>query len=208
MRLALAAALLLGLAASHQAVPVDPAKLVAHDFHQGILVACDSYQNAQRAKKAIGKENPLKAGIVPVDVYVRNTTRWPVAITLHTIRLELVPPGGEREQLDPLGAGDVATEILHPKHPDLRAPRRLPLPFPQIGRGKKWQKLRDKLQSLAFPAAVVAPGATVHGFFYFNLRGDYGILEYARLYVPDLKFLGNTQSIMFFEAPFSPAAGP
>lgn len=199
-------ALLLTLAAPHagEAGPTLPA---ARDSHQGIVVACDPLTEPARAKKAIGKENPLKAGILPVDVYVRNGNRWPVAIRLRAIRLEIVPPGGERQQLEALSADAVATAIVHP---GARKPvaRRLPIPFPRIRRGGKWRKLRDKFASLAFPDAVIAPGATVHGLFYFNLGGDFSVVRYARLYVPDLNFLGHEQTILFFDVPFAPASAP
>lgn len=200
MRLALAAALVFAVTLP-QTARVDPAKLPARDSHQGILIACDPYQNPHRARKAIGKETPLKAGILPLEMYVRNSTRWPVAIALGKIRLEVDFPDSGRDQIEPLGAGDVATMILHPKPPNVETPReRFPLPFPRSGSGRKWRNLRDKLQSLAFPAAVVAPGATVHGFLFFDLGGHYDALRYAQLYVPDLKFLGNNQAIMFFQA--------
>lgn len=200
LRFALAATLLFAVAWP-QAAHVDPAKLPARDSHQGILVACDPYQNPDRAKQAIGKENPLKAGVLPLEVYVRNTTRWPVAITLDKIRLEVVLPDGSRQQIEPLHAGDVATMILHPRPPSIEVPRQpLPLPFPRASEGKKWQDLRDRLESLAFPHAVVAPDTTVHGFLYFDLGGRYDALRYAQLYVPDLKFVDNSQAIMFFQA--------
>jgi hypothetical protein len=197
-------ALLLTLAAP-QAGKVDPARLAARDSHQGILIACDPYTDAARAKKAMGKENPLRAGFLPVDVYVRNGNPWPVAIRLGAIRLEVVPPGGERQQIDSLSADAVATAMLHPGATKPEA-RRLPIPFPRIRHDNKWRKLRDKLASVAFPDAVIAPGATVHGFFYFNLGGDFSVVPYARLYVPDLKFLGHEQTILFFDVPFTPAA--
>jgi len=204
VRIGLVAVFLLTLALPHVA-KVDPSTLIARDSHQGILIACDPYENPERAKKEMGKENPLKAGILPVDVYVRNSNPWPVAIRLSEVRLELVTPGSGRQQLDSLSAGDVAMAILHPQ-PNPQSRRRLPIPFPNLGHNGKWQKLRDNLQSLAFPDAVVAPNATVHGFFYFNLDGDYSVIPYARLYVPDLKFLGNTQAIMFFDVHFTPAS--
>jgi hypothetical protein len=206
VRTGLAAVFVLLFALPHTTPQVDPATLAARDSHQGILIACDPYQDSERAKKAIGKENPLKAGILPVEVYVRNSTRWPVAISLDSIRLEIAPPQAEREQIEPLSTGDVATAILHPQPSNPAQRRRLPIPFPSTGQNGKWQKLRDQLQSVAFPDAVVAPGATVHGFFYFNLSGDFSVVPYARLYVPDLKFLGNTQAIMFFDVHFRPAS--
>ncbi len=203
MRLAVVAALLVGFT-TFQTPGTDPASLRIRDSHQGILIACDPYSDAARAKKEFGKESPLKAGILPLEVYVRNGARWPVAVSLDKIRLDVVRPGEPRDSLDPLSSDYVATLILHPKSPGAQAPRpRLPIPLPGIGKGGKWRKLRDKLDELAFPDAVVAPGATVHGFFYFNLAGEFSALRYARFYVPDLKFLGNAQSIMFFEADFS-----
>ena len=201
----LVAAFFLLFALPHVTPKVDPATLAARDSHQGILIACDPYQDSRRVKEVMGKENPLKAGILPVEVYVRNSNRWPVALTLSEIRLEVAPPGEGRQQIDPLSADYVATEILHPQPSNPATRRRLPIPFPNLGHNGKWQKLRDKLQSLAFPDAVIAPNATVHGFFYFDLSGNYSVLPYARLYVPELKFLGNTQAIMFFDVHFQPS---
>ncbi|HVB99654.1 MAG TPA: hypothetical protein VNJ12_10045 [Candidatus Dormibacteraeota bacterium] len=207
VRFALVATLLFAFALP-QTAPVDPAKLPARDSHQGILVACDPYQNPHRARQAIGKENPLKAGVLPLEVYVRNSTRWPLAISMDKIRLEVKLPGSDRQQIEPLGSGDLATMILHPHPANVEVPReRLPLPLPRGNKEKKWRALRDRLESLSFPAAVVAPGATVHGFLYFDLGGRYDALRYAQLYVPELKFLGNSQSIMFFQAALS-GAGP
>lgn len=209
MRLVLAVLVFFSFALPLAAQTADPAKLPARDSHQGILVACDPYQSPKRAKKTFGRENPVKAGILPVEVYIRNSTRWPVAVKLASIRLEVVLPGGNRDQLAPLSANEVARDILHPRPVDTESPRgRLPFPLPGRNEGGKWQKLHDKLQSLAFPAAVIAPGATVHGFFYFNLGGQFAALPYSRFYVPDLKFLGNTQAIMFFEAPFAGLRAP
>jgi hypothetical protein len=206
LRTSLLAAFLLFFALPHVSPKVDPATLAARDSHQGILIACDPYQDSNRVKELMGKENPLKAGILPVEVYVRNSNRWPVAITLSEIRLDLAPPGEGHQRIDPLTADYVATQILHPQPSNPATRRRLPIPFPSMSRNGKWQKLRDKLQSLAFPDAVIAPDATVHGFFYFDLSGDFSVLPYARLYVPDLKFLGNTQAIMFFDVHFQAPA--
>jgi hypothetical protein len=202
--------LLISLVLPISSAQVDPAKLAARDFHQGILIACDPYQDAERAKKSLGKDNPLKAGILPIEVYVHNTTAWPVAITLHSIRLEVGIPGQGHQDLQPLGPGDVATAILHPKQRNLEAPRpRLPVPIPGMGGGgKKWQKLHDKLEEASFQTGIVAPGSTVHGFFYFDLAKQYNLLKYARFYVPDLKFLGHEQAIMFFEVNLAPTATP
>jgi hypothetical protein len=200
LRVAFAAALFFALTVP-QTAPVDPARLPARDSHQGILVACEPYQNPDLVKKAIGKQNPLKAGVLPLEMYVRNSTRWPVAIALDKIRLEVNIPGNGRDQIDPLGPGDLATMILHPKPPNVEVPRqRLPLPLPRSNESRKWQELRDRLESVSFPDAVIAPGDTVHGFLFFDLAGHFDVLPHAELYVPDLKFLGNTQSIMFFQA--------
>lgn len=186
---------------------VDPATLSARDSHQGILIACDPIDDASLAKQRIGKSNPLKAGILPIDVYIRNSAKWPVAVTLENIRLEVRVPGQQRAQLEPVPLNDVTTEILHPRQPSV-ARRRIPSPFPTIGRGKKWQELHDKLESLSLEQAVVAPGATVHGFMFFDLNHQFDMLRYASLVVPDLKFLGNPQPLIFFEVSFSPPKAP
>lgn len=203
-------ALLIALVAPVSPAQIDPGKLAAHDSHQGILIACDPYQDAERAKKSLGKDNPLKAGILPIEVYVRNKTTWPVAITLRSIRLEVGIPGQGHQDLEPLGPGDVASAILHPKQRNLETPRpRLPVPIPGLGGGgKKWQKLRDRLEEASFQTGIVAPGTTARGFFYFDVAKQYNLLKYSRFYVPELKFLGHEQPIMFFEVNLAPTVTP
>ncbi|HEV2388439.1 MAG TPA: hypothetical protein VGS20_14430 [Candidatus Acidoferrales bacterium] len=203
-RLGLAAALAVSLGLP-LAAQLDPATLPAHDSHQGILIACDPVEDAARAKERIGKDNPLKVGILPIDVYIRNSSKSPVAVTLDSIRLEVKRPGEQRDQLEPVALDDLTTEILHPRPPSISR-RRIPSPFPQVGRGGKWQELHDKLESLSLEQAVVAPGATVHGFLFFDLNHQFDSIRYASLVVPDLKFLGNTQPLIFFEVDFAPPA--
>lgn len=203
MQRVLVAALFLGVVLP-LAAQKNPSKLPARDSHQGILVACDPYQSPKRAGKAFGRENPVKDGILPVDVYVRNSTQWPLAINLKSIRLEIVPPSSSREQIVPMSPGEVARRILHLKPGGIEPPRRR-LPIPGINGGGNWKKLTEKLQSRSFSHKIVAPGATVHGFFYFDLGGDLDAVQYARFYVPDLKFIHHHQAIMFFQADLSRA---
>ncbi len=179
----------------------NPAALPAHDSHEGFVVACDAYLSAERAKGLMGKKNPLQAGILPLEVYLENDNDRPVQVNLDAIRLELAAPGQPRQRLEPLSLDSVVARTLneHP-NPNLESPRRrLPNPFPPAGRSKKWRELEDRLGRLTLQTGMVPPGATVHGLLFFDLAGQFELVRDARLYVPELQFVGASQPLMFFQ---------
>jgi hypothetical protein len=179
----------------------NPAALLAHDSHEGFVVACDPYLNADRARELMGKKNPLHTGILPIEVSLENNNDRPVQVNLDSIRLELVVPGQPRQSLEPLSLDDVVARTLHEHpNPNLASPRRrLPHPFPSAGRSKKWRELEDRLGRLSLQTGMVPPGATVHGLLFFDLAGHFELVRDARLYVPELQFVGANKPLMFFQ---------
>ncbi len=179
----------------------DPVSLPAHDRHEGLLVAADPYTDATRAKERFGKANPLDAGILPIEIFFRNETDKPMRIKLHTIRLEIEPPGAPHQQLEVLTADDVAGRIAHPggtPNPET-ARHRVPRPIPMPSHDKKQEKLAAILHPLELGSDVVAPSATVHGFIFFDLNHDFSLLANASLYVPDVRPIGAGQPLTYFE---------
>src|SRR5215469_14709809 len=75
---------------------------LAHDRHDGLEVSADPYTDIERAKKKFGKANPVPAGILPVEVFLRNELDQPIKIDLSTIQLEVRPPEGQRQDVDPV----------------------------------------------------------------------------------------------------------
>jgi hypothetical protein len=187
--------------------PADPATMPAHDSHQDFTVAVLPYVAPQRYTDKFGKHTPRDAGIVGLDVYFRNDNDMPVRLNLQTIRLVVEAPGEPHQKLAPLASEEVADDVLltPPKDPTQR--KRLPT----IGTGlkpnrdKNWQEFNSLLRSVSMAADIIGPHTTVHGFFYFDINSQYGLLSDARLDVSDLSFMGTNKALLFFEVDLAPA---
>src|SRR5690348_10144752 len=60
-----------------------PAPLIAtprQDRHDGLSISVDPYNEPGRAKEKFGKANPLAAGILPIEVSMRNDTDRPIRV--------------------------------------------------------------------------------------------------------------------------------
>lgn len=196
----------LALCVTRASAQSDPASLPARDAHEGVLVAADPYVEADRAKKTFGKKNPLDFGIVPIEVIIRNDNDKPILLGVENIRLLLSPPGGERQQIGPMSVDDVIDKMLNKGGPGVNRPR-TPIPgrLPHASKDKQWQELESRLRPLAFEMTLLPPKGTLRGFFFFNVGRRTDVLQHARLYVPDLKYMHNKQPLFFFEVDLSKA---
>lgn len=195
--------------ASQALAQVDPASLPAHDSHQGLLVAADPYRDAARYKSRFGKKNPHEVGILAIDVYFRNDNDSPIRLDTQSIRLIVTQPGADRQRLEPLDPEDVAGHIVNRSGPEPTVSRpRLPIPgrIPQSSRGKEYGSVLETLQAASLATDVLPPHATVHGFFYFDVAGQYDLVSYSKLYLPDLEFMRDRKALLFFEVDLSRAA--
>jgi hypothetical protein len=186
----------------------DPASLPAHDSHQALLVAADPYVPAARYKDKFGKHTPYEAGILALEIYVRNDNDKPIRVNLNTVSLLIGPPGQSRQKLPAISPEEVANRVLlKPKDPKAQ---RLPLPLPgrlpNSGRGKDWDEFDTILRSVAMSSDVLPPNATVHGFFYFDIDHHYDWLSHAQFELPDLAFMLDNKALFFFEVDLAPAA--
>jgi hypothetical protein len=182
----------------------DPAALPAHDSHQGLLIAADPYLTSERSQQKFGKKNPYSAGLLAIDVYLRNDTDGPLQVGLDTIELDLAVPGQSRQRLEPLTAEDAAFRIVLPNGP---APRGRRGPIPGIGGGKTKEvaKMEDSLRSLMLPGDLVGPHNTVHGFVIFDMAHHFEDVAHATLYIPDVSRFGSGEKLFFFEIDLGPA---
>jgi hypothetical protein len=184
----------------------NPASLPAHDSHQGVLVAADPYVTAARYKEKFGKHTPFEAGILALEIYIRNDNDKPIRVNLDTVSLRIGQPGTTPQNLDAISPEETANRvILKPKDP--KAPR-LPLPLPggvpRTGRGKEWDDFQAVLSSDAMSSDVLPPNATVHGFFYFDINYHYDWLSNAHFELPDLAFMLDNKALFFFEVDLAP----
>jgi hypothetical protein len=202
------AALAIGVAASRQSeapanAAKDPAKLRAHDAHQDLLVAADPWIDAEDYKPRFPKKSPYDAGVIAIDVYIRNDGAVPVQINLNTIRLTVSFPNQADQNLPPLRPEVVANYMLEkgPVNPEKKRPS---LPGSSGNMSKEMKQAIDELRTPAFSSDLAPPHGTVHGLFYFDLGGQFGAISYCRLYVPDLKLMGTNKTLFFFDVPLVP----
>ena len=206
--------LALGLMTVHVAVSApahaqtNPASLPAHDSHEGVLVAADPYISASQYKDKFGKHTPFEAGIVALEIYIRNDNDKPIRVNLNTVSLLFAEPGQSRQKIAALSPEEVANRVLLKKARDPKA-QRLPLPLPgrvpRTGRGKDYDEFYAALSSAAMSSDVLPPNATVRGFFYFDIDRHYDWLSNARFELPDLAFMLDNKALFFFELDLAPA---
>jgi hypothetical protein len=201
----LAIALTAGRAGSQEA-QTAPEGMPARDSHQGLVIAADPYIDAERSKQKFGKKHPQEAGILAIEIAIRNNTDDAITVNLETIRLTIEAPGERRQSLEPLSLDAVANRVMEPEGHSPTVSR-----FPLPGRsgkgahGKDWQKLHEVLERAALASDVLPPHSTIHGFLFFNLNHNFDLLSHASLYVPELKVIRTHEELLYFEVELAPA---
>jgi hypothetical protein len=191
-----------------QAAQAAPQQSLAHDHHDGLDVSADPYTDGERAKKKFGKANPIPAGILPVEVFLRNELDQPIKIDLSTIQLEVRPPEGQRQDIDSLSAAEVAQRLAHPEGAGAPSTRRFPpIGLPNFG-DKKVDAMADILRPLSLDSDVVPPSGSIHGFIYFDMNHQISLVRHASLYVPDATLIPSKTALMFFEVSLEGAGEP
>ena len=183
----------------------DPATLPAHDSHQGVLIAADPYLTNERSAQKFGKKHPYAAGLLAIDVFLRNDTETPLRINTDTIELQIVVPGQRRQRLESLTVQDVAYRIVVPNGPAPRG-RRGPIPGVAGGKTKEIAKMEDSLRPLMLQTDMIGPHSTVHGFVIFDVDRHFEDTENSSLYVPDVSRFSSGDKLFFFEIDLKPAA--
>lgn len=186
------------------AASADAARLPAHDSHQGLLIAADPYLTRERSEQKFGKKHPYGAGLLALEVYLRNDTDGPLQIRQSTIELNIAPPGEQRQRLAALTAEETAYRIVLPNGPNPTT-RRSPLPGVGGGKKKEIEKVEAALRDEMLPGDMVGPHNTVHGFLMFDLDHHFEQVSNATLYVPDVRRFGSGEKLLFFEVDLSAA---
>lgn len=205
------------LLAAAPAISQAPARTAADipsikESHEGFTVEAAPWTSKEHYKARFPKKTPMDGGAIAIDVVLRNDSDQPLHVNLNRIRLLLLPPESDRQQIYPLSPADLADLVFHPAAKQPTAPRsRVPLPIPRTGSGsgksKQWDEFRAAADSVAIGAEVVAPHASVHGLLYFDLAGQFDLMEYARLYVPEVTVLGADKSLLYFDLDLSQTGG-
>jgi hypothetical protein len=180
-----------------QAAP-DPTASLPHDNHDGLTIMADPWTDKQRNKDKFGKANPLDAGILPVEVFLRNSTDHPIQVNLNTVQLEVHLRNGSHQDIDWLSADDVAAMIAHPGGAAPSQPRRIAgIPLPSGD--KKAEKYAEILRPLTLDSDTVSPMGSLHGFLYFDVSHDPSLADTSVLYVPDVVVIPTKKTLMFYE---------
>ncbi len=182
----------------------DPATLPARDSHQGLLIAADPYLTSDRSQQKFGKKHPYAAGLLAIDVFLRNDTETPLRINLDTIELRVEVPGQQRQRLESLTVQDVAYRLVLPNGPAPRE-RRGPIPGVAGGKTKEVAKMEDSLRSLMLQSDVVGPQNVIHGFVVFDVARHFEDTANSTLYIPDVSRFGSSDKLFFFEIDLKPA---
>jgi len=178
----------------------------AHDRHEGLVIAADPCLDPARAKSIFGKKNPYDAGILALDVFIKNEMQQAVRINLSTVRLEVPLPDGGSQKLEWLKPREVATLIVYPAGaPNPSSGRRLPGGIVVPLHDKKVDQLSEEIRPHALDADVIPPLATIHGYLFFNFGHDFQLAHDSTLYVPDIKLIAGSKPLMFFEVALAPA---
>ena len=195
--------LALALPAASQQTPA-PTRASVLDAHEGLTVSAAPWTSAEQYKEKFHKKSPFESGIVAIHVSFRNDTNQSIRIGLGHIRLSLNIDENNRQELRPMTAEDVADAVYRPGDPSASRSRfPLPVPLPKSSRDKKWNDLKLAAEDAGVRAGVVAPHTTAEGLLYFDLRGQFDLLNNAHLYIPDLVALETNHPLLYFELDLS-----
>jgi len=213
--------------------PADPAKLPAQDQHQGVLIAVDPYVTSGRSKLTFGKKHPYTAGILAVEVYVRNDSDRMVVVSPPPIEFRVAGPDETKHEIVPMTPEDTAVHLRHinpytpvfTENPTLpgvecwgsgrergrgRGPGRAKpglkciMTLPQDPRYGIWKeekevaKLSRILQAESLPSSVAAH-SMIRGFLFYNISGQFQVVEDASLFFPDVRREEPREDLLFFE---------
>jgi hypothetical protein len=200
--------ILLGRAASGQ--QEKPLKTSILDAHEGVTIGVDPWTQASRYKEKFPKKTPFAGGIVALRLSIRNDNDEAVKLNRPRIRLLVQIDPENRQELEAMTADDVADTVMlkqNGKDPTARrSPIPLPISRPKPERDKNWAEFQAACQNAGLPSNVIGAHSTMEGLVYFDLRGEWDLLQTARLYVPDLEKMTSKQAILYFDIDFSRGA--
>ncbi len=187
-----------------------PLKTTSLETHEGLTISAQPWTNAALYKEKFPKKSPYAAGIVAMQVVFRNDSNESLKVGLSRIRLSFQIDQDNRQEVQALTSAQVADEVLKPGGKDpSKSRQKIPLPvsIPRSGNDKKWVELQQQAENAAVPSSVIAPHSTVQGLLYFDLQGQFDLLNGAHLYVPEIVAMETNRSLTYFEIDLSGPGG-
>lgn len=176
--------------------PQPAATYAARDAHEGVTVAADPYDTPEKSKKAFGKYDPLKIGVLPVYVVITNSTGD--ALRLDALEAQFV--AADRDVAEPIPAGTVSLRVKGQKPPRLGS-KPNPSPLPRLPERYDPSAIAVIVDQ-EFVLKMVPPGETVGGFLFFDIRMRRNVLSGARLYLTHVTWARTGKDLLFFEVNF------
>ena len=207
----LAACLMAGVYADAQQSGGQRASLktASLETHEGLTISAQPWTDAALYKEKFPKKSPFAAGIVAMQVVFRNDSNESMKVSLDRIRLSFQIDQDNRQEVQALTPAQVADQVLKPGGKDPAKSRaRIPLPVSiPHNNDKHWTELEQQAETAGVPANVIAPHSSVQGLLYFDLQGQFDLLNEARLYIPDILVMENNRSLTYFEIDLSKPTG-
>ena len=195
--------------AAPQATQQTSLKTAALETHEGLTISVQPWTSAALYKAKFPKKSPYDAGVIAMQVTFRNDSDDSLKVGLERIRLAVQIDADNRQELQALTAAQVADEILKPGGKDpskARAKIPLPVSIPRSSNDKKWKEIEQQAELAGVPANVLAPHSTVQGLLYFDMQGQFDLLNGSHLYVPDITAMEKNRSLTYFEIDLSDSA--
>jgi len=191
-RLALLLSISGAFAADKEPPPFKPAPAASFANRQTnaqVTIGVDPYVTDDKVKIAFGKVSPYQYGVLPVLVVIQND--GDKTIKLDRIKAEYVGPDHERVDATP------AREVRYLRPPD--RPNMIPGPAGKVKVLKTKKNPLDEweIEGRAFTAAMLPPGQSANGFFYFQADVRHG----STIYLSGLTEAGTGKELFYFEIP-------
>jgi len=208
LKLTISIPILALLLAAMPGAPQQPASLrtASLQSHEAMTITALPWTDPALYKQKFPKKSPFAAGVLAVMVAFRNDSGESIKLNLDRIRLTVRIDEDNRQQLVPLTPDQVAYETLSPGAKDpTKSRKKFPFPTgaPKTTPDKNWFEVQKQAENAAVPSSIVAPHSTVQGLLYFDLQGQFDLLNTAHLYVPDLIVLEKNRSLTYFEIDLS-----
>ena len=183
-------------------------RATALESHEGVTISAQPWTDVASYKARFPKKSPIASGVVAVDTIIRNDSDDSMKVDLEQIRLNVTVSEDNRQALRSLTPDDVADACSENGKKDPTASRRAPFPIPskggpRVGRDKHWMEMQKAAEEAAIPGSIVPPHHSVRGLLYFDLQGQFDLLDTAHLYIPDVRALEKNRSLLYFEIDLS-----
>jgi hypothetical protein len=168
--------------------PGEAAGFTAHQTNDKVTIGAEPYDHGDKVKVAFGKLDPYEYGVLPVLVVVQNDSQ--TSIKLDRLKVEYAGPNHDRVEATP------AKDVRYLKGAD--RPSAIPGPAGRVKILKTKNPLNAwEIEGRAFAAAILPPGQSASGFFYFQT----GLQRDATIYIAGLTEAGTGKELLFFELP-------